>query len=132
MARSIFHLDGWWGRLGWEKAGHQPAPSHFDEPRRNFEDSLTLYELLQDKIIPLLQAMHGLLGRLGKNAKNSIASLLPRFNSARMVGSTLKNSICQQAIRAASCARTSMWRQESCGLEVEGRALDGRVVAAPR
>jgi starch phosphorylase len=83
-------LDGWWeegwdGENGW---AIKPAPSHFDDARRNFEDSLTLYELLQDRIIPLYYKRNGMGFSEGwvRLAKNSIATLLPRFNSARMVG----------------------------------------------
>ncbi|MEW6132140.1 MAG: alpha-glucan family phosphorylase [Pseudomonadota bacterium] len=83
-------LDGWWGE-GWDGENGwaiKPAPVHFDDARRNAEDSLTLYELLQDQIIPLYYKRNGMGYSEGwvKMAKHSIATLLPRFNSARMVG----------------------------------------------
>jgi starch phosphorylase len=83
-------LDGWWGE-GWDGENGwaiKPAPVHFDDARRNAEDSLTLYELLQDRIIPLYYRRNGMGFSEGwvKMAKHSIATLLPRFNSARMVG----------------------------------------------
>lgn len=81
--------DGWWeegydGSNGW---AIKPAPEYFDDERRNREDSQTLYELLQDQVIPMYYRR----GELGfspewvKMAKRSIASLLPQFNSTRMV-----------------------------------------------
>lgn len=81
--------DGWWdegydGSNGW---AIKPAPEYYDDERRNREDSQTLYELLQDQVIPMYYRS----GDLGfspewvKMAKHSIATLLPRFNSNRMV-----------------------------------------------
>ncbi|MGB0126063.1 MAG: alpha-glucan family phosphorylase [Rhodocyclaceae bacterium] len=83
-------LDGWWGegyngKNGW---GVKPASDALDEGRRNQEEARTMYELLQDSIIP----QYYNLGPMGfspgwvQMAKNSIASLLPRFNTARMLG----------------------------------------------
>ncbi len=87
-------LDGWWeegwdGNNGW---AIKPAPPHYDDARRNAEDSLTLYELLQDQVIPLYYNRNqmGLPEGWIKMAKQSIATLLPRFNSARMVGEYLE------------------------------------------
>ncbi len=86
-------LDGWWGegfdgKNGW---GIKPASDTLDEARRNHEEARTLYEILQDTIIPLYYD----LGPMGYSpgwvamAKNSIASLLPRFNSTRMLSEYL-------------------------------------------
>jgi starch phosphorylase len=83
-------LDGWWGegydgRNGW---GVKPASDALDDSRRNQEEGRTLYELLQDTIIPLYYN----LGPMGfspgwvQMSKRAIATLLPRFNTARMVG----------------------------------------------
>ncbi len=83
-------LDGWWGegydgKNGW---AIKPSPETVDDYRRNKEDSQTLYELLQDHVIPLYYARDRLGYSVGwvKMAKYSIASLLPRFNASRMVG----------------------------------------------
>jgi glycogen phosphorylase len=81
--------DGWWdegndGTNGW---AIKPAPEYYDDARRSREDSQTLYELLQDHVIPTYYRR----GELGFSpewvhmAKRSIATLLPRFNSTRMV-----------------------------------------------
>ncbi len=86
-------LDGWWdegydGKNGW---AIKPVSESFDEGRRTREEAKTLYELLQDHVIPMYYAR----GEMGyshewiKMAKHSIATLLPRFSSTRMVGEYL-------------------------------------------
>jgi starch phosphorylase len=86
-------LDGWWGEgytgdNGW---AIKPASEMLSDERRNLEEGRSLYELLQDKVIPLYYAR----GQLGfspewvQMAKRSIMTLLPRFNSERMVGEYL-------------------------------------------
>jgi starch phosphorylase len=81
--------DGWWdegydGSNGW---AIKPAPDYYDEIRRNREDSQTLYELLQDRVIPMYYRRNelGFSPEWVGMAKRSIATLLPRFNSTRMV-----------------------------------------------
>lgn len=86
-------LDGWWeeaydGRNGW---AIKPATSAADDKRRDQEEGRTLYELLQDNVVPLYYNR----GPLGYSpgwvalAKHSIASVLPRFNSSRMLSEYL-------------------------------------------
>ena len=94
-------LDGWWGE-GYEGgAGHEngwaikPISSAYDagvdEGRRDYEEARTLYELLQDRVTPMYYDR----GPMGYSpgwvamAKRSIATITPRFNSARMVGDYL-------------------------------------------
>ena len=85
--------DGWWdegydGANGW---AIKPVSESFDEERRNREESRALYELLQDQVVPLYYR-HCDLGYSQdwmRMAKRSIATLLPRFSSARMVGEYL-------------------------------------------
>ena len=87
-------LDGWWGEgyevrdgipNGW---AIKPASGHLDEARRDAEEARTLYELLQDQVVPTYYRT----GPMGYSpewvaiAKRSIASITPRFNVARMVG----------------------------------------------
>ena len=81
--------DGWWdegydGTNGWDI---KPAPEYYDDGRRNREDSQTLYELLQDQVIPMYYQRNelGFSPAWVKMAKRSIATLLPRFNATRMV-----------------------------------------------
>jgi starch phosphorylase len=83
-------LDGWWaegydGTNGW---AIKPVSDRCDEQRRNREEARTLYEILQDAVIPTFFDV----GPLGFSeawvamAKRSIATLLPRFNTERMLG----------------------------------------------
>jgi len=81
--------DGWWdegydGSNGW---AIKPAPEYLDEVRRDQEDSRDLYELLQDQVIPMYYRRNelGFSSEWVRMAKRSITTLLPRFNSARMV-----------------------------------------------
>jgi len=48
-------LDGWWdegydGSNGW---AIKPASDRLDDARRNQEEARTLYEILQDSVVPL-------------------------------------------------------------------------------
>jgi starch phosphorylase len=86
-------LDGWWGEGYNEHNGWaiKPVAENLDEARRNFEESRTLYELLQDHVVPTYYRR----GEMGysaewiRMAKQSIASILPRFSSTRMVNEYL-------------------------------------------
>jgi starch phosphorylase len=86
-------LDGWWdegydGKNGW---AIKPVSESFDDARRRSEEAKALYELLQDDVIPMYYRR----GEMGysadwiRMAKHSIATLLPRFSSTRMVGEYL-------------------------------------------
>ena len=86
-------LDGWWdegydGKNGW---AIKPVAESFDDARRNLEEAKALYELLQDHVIPTYYQR----GDMGYSpqwihlAKRSIATLLPRFSSRRMVSEYL-------------------------------------------
>jgi starch phosphorylase len=81
--------DGWWDE-GFE-AGNgwaiTPVPEELDSQRRNHEESRALYELLQDQVIPIYYARdgHGYSPAWLGMAKQSIATLLPRFSATRMV-----------------------------------------------
>lgn len=81
--------DGWWaegydGHNGW---AIKPASESLDMPRRQREEAQTLYEILQDQVIPLYydQGKTGYSEGWVRMAKYSITSLLPRYNSTRMV-----------------------------------------------
>ncbi|MEW6562012.1 MAG: alpha-glucan family phosphorylase [Pseudomonadota bacterium] len=82
-------LDGWWdegydGKNGW---AIKPVSETLPEPQRNREESQTLYELLQDHVIQAYYTRNkmGFSPEWVKMSKRSIATLLPRFNSTRMV-----------------------------------------------
>jgi len=83
-------LDGWWdegydGENGW---AIKPASPQLDPHRRDREEARTLYELLQDSVIPLYytRAEGGYAARWIRMAKRSMASLLPRYDASRMLG----------------------------------------------
>ena len=86
-------LDGWWdegydGHNGW---AIKPVGENMESARRDREEATTLYELLQDHVIPLYfkRGETGYSPEWVRMAKHSIASLLPRFSSTRMVSEYL-------------------------------------------
>lgn len=92
-AIDLSFLDGWWGE-GYDDKSEvpngwaiKPTSSHLDEARRNAEEARTLYELLQDQVIPTYYRA----GRMGYSpewvaiSKRSIATIAPRFNVIHMV-----------------------------------------------
>src|ERR1043165_2949604 len=83
-------LDGWWdegydGQNGW---AIKPASPQLDQHRRDREEARTLYELLQDAVVPLYykRAEGGYSAEWIRMAKRSMASLLPRYDASRMLG----------------------------------------------
>ena len=93
-ALNLSVLDGWWGE-GYDEGEDgiangwaiKPVPGHLSEAQRDAEEARTLYELLQDQVIPTYYRT----GSMGYSpewvamAKRSIATIAPRFNVIRMV-----------------------------------------------
>jgi glycogen phosphorylase len=83
-------LDGWWaegydGENGW---GIPPSIDHEDPAERDRQDAVALYEILQDEVLPLYYDRDAKLGYSPKwvdKCKRSMASVLPRFNSQRVM-----------------------------------------------
>jgi starch phosphorylase len=83
-------LDGWWaeaydGRNGW---GIPPSLEDHGSGDRDREDAVTLYEILQDEVIPLYYARDEKLGYSPgwvDKCKRAMVSSLPRFNSRRVL-----------------------------------------------
>ncbi len=82
-------LDGWWGegydgKNGW---AIKPGPENMDPVLRDKEESRDFYETLQDHVVPLYYSRDkaGYSSGWVKMAKDSMISLLPRYNAARMV-----------------------------------------------
>ncbi len=87
-------LDGWWAEAydgrherknGW---GIPPTVDVPDEAERDRQDAVTLYEILQDEVIPLYYARPQGLNyspEWVRLCKNSMASVLPHFNSERVL-----------------------------------------------
>jgi starch phosphorylase len=86
-------LDGWWGESydGYNGWAIKPVAEVLSEEIRTREETRTLYELLQDHVVPLYYD-HGKMGfspNWIKMSKRSMATIMPRFNSKRMVGEYL-------------------------------------------
>jgi len=82
-------LDGWWGEgyngeNGW---GIAPHGAQFDEAFRNQEEAKDLLNILENEVIPLyfVRNGYGYSEPWVKMSKASMKSLIPRFNSQRMV-----------------------------------------------
>ncbi len=82
-------LDGWWGEAytgdnGW---AIKPAASDADPARRDAEESRTMYELLQDHVLPLYydRVAGGYSPGWIRMAKRSIATILAQYRASRMV-----------------------------------------------
>ena len=81
-------LDGWWaegydGQNGWAIA----STSNDNEGDRDRDDAQTLYELLEDEVIPLYYARNELGFSPGwvAKAKHSMATIVPHFNMRRVL-----------------------------------------------
>jgi starch phosphorylase len=87
-------LDGWWAeaydareahRNGW---GIPPALDTQGVADRDKQDAVTLYEILQDEVVPLYYARNaktGLSPGWVAACKRSMASILPAFNNERVL-----------------------------------------------
>jgi glycogen phosphorylase len=82
-------LDGWWdegydGENGW---AIKPASPQLDQHRRDREEARTLYELLQDSVVPTYykRSEGSYSSEWIRMAKRSMASLLPRYDASRML-----------------------------------------------
>jgi starch phosphorylase len=87
-------LDGWWAeaydgrhehRNGW---GIPPTSDTQDAADRDRQDAVTLYEIVQDEVIPLYYARDEKLGFSPEwvaLCKRSMASILPVFNNERVL-----------------------------------------------
>jgi starch phosphorylase len=100
--------DGWWaegydGANGW---AIKPASSALEAARRDAEEARTLYELLQDQVVPLYYARNGEGWSPGwvAMAKQSMASVAPRFNSMRMLQEYADRLYAPAAARGARLA----------------------------
>jgi starch phosphorylase len=81
-------LDGWWaeafdGSNGWAI----PSSAADSDGKRDEEDARSLYELLQDEVIPLYYERNaqGLPSGWIAKAKHSMATIIPAFNTRRMM-----------------------------------------------
>ena len=87
-------MDGWWregydGHNGWSIGGdEQPADAHVQDT----QDSQFLYEVLSEKIIPEFydRDTNGLPHKWIKRMRRAIATLVPQYNTHRMVAEYVK------------------------------------------
>ncbi len=93
-------LDGWWaeaydGRRGSKNGwGIPPGRDDQGDADRDRQDSTTLYEILQDEVVPLYYARDARLGyspEWVQLCKRSMASVLPAFNSERVLRDYLRD-----------------------------------------
>ena len=107
-------LDGWWaeaydGKNGW---GIPPAVDAQNAGDRDRQDATTLYEIMQDEVIPLYYARDE---RTGFSpdwvalCKRSMASVLPHFNSERVLRDYIQNFY-MPAARAGRAAAEGEFR----------------------
>jgi len=87
--------DGWWGEgfngeNGWAITPHGPQ---YDSAYRDREEAQELLDILEKQVIPLYYARngHGYSEDWVKKSKKSMKSLIPRFNSVRMVMDYVQN-----------------------------------------
>jgi starch phosphorylase len=121
-------LDGWWDEayapgLGWPIGRDRTVP---DEKTQDDRDGQSLYDTLEKQIIPLFYSCEDgqLPGRWISYMKNSIAELVPRFNSNRMVKEYCQDYYSQAMVRSHELAA------ESCAAAKELAAWKARVSAA--
>ena len=87
--------DGWWGEgyqpgNGW---AIKPAIGVSDAARRDSDEARSLYEILQNHAVPMYydRVPAGYSPAWLRMAKRSMATLLPRFNSRRMLNEYVEN-----------------------------------------
>ena len=118
-------LDGWWGegydgKNGW---AIKPVSESLSEEMRTREETRTLYELLQDQVVPLYYG-HSKMGFSPdwvKMSKRSMATILPRFNSKRMVSEYLAKCYLPATVQYR------LYRQNKCENSNNIAAWKGRV-----
>jgi len=82
--------DGWWdeGYDGDNGFAIKPGSPELEPQRRDREEARTLYEILQDRVVPLYynRSNGGYSPEWIRLGKRSMASLLPRYDASRMLG----------------------------------------------
>lgn len=116
--------DGWWAEAffkrdnlanGWMINPHEPG---FDPQRRDDDEASELLDILERSVIPkyFTRNSSGIPKAWVKMSKKSISTILPRFNSARMVGDYLK----QHYAPASSHGHNLASNDAHLGLELAG------------
>ena len=105
-------LDGWWaegydGSNGW---AIPPSTEDQSSEERDRQDSTTLYEILQDEVIPLYYARDQKLGYSPgwvEMCKRSMVTSLPHFNSQRVLHDYARSFYGPAAIQGRTFAADS-------------------------
>jgi starch phosphorylase len=103
-APNLSIADGWWpeaynGENGWLISDGR----HFDnEELQDYEDSSSFYDLLEHQVIPLYyhERKKGVPVAWVKMMKESMASIIPAFSAARMLGEYARDAYVPAARRA--------------------------------
>jgi glycogen phosphorylase len=121
-------LDGWWdegydGTNGW---AIKPASSAMAQDIRDHEEAHTLYEILQDHMLPLYYARDGLAHSPGwvRMAKRAMTTVLPRFNAERMLGEYVAK------FYAPAATRGRQYQADGCAAAADVARWKARVRAA--
>jgi starch phosphorylase len=119
-------LDGWWGegydgKNGW---AIPPSSEAVEPEKRDEEEAQTLYELLQDQVIPMFYRMTnmGHSPEWIQMAKHSIASLLPKYSASRMLLEYVSGSYVPAARQGRrysedgykGAVEVAAWKQKVC------------------
>ena len=123
-------LDGWWGEgydgtNGW---AIKPAPTYMDDYRRNKEDSQTLYEILQDQVVPQYYD-RGKMGYSPEWVRRPSARSAPCCRASIPTGwwaNTCPVSTCRPAARANCTPAMAMQTQRIFRSGKPRSALPGR------
>jgi starch phosphorylase len=121
-------LDGWWGEgydggNGWAIKPATGAPS---AERRDQDELRSLFELLQDYVVPLYynRGPAGHAPGWVAMAKRSLVTLLPRFNTARMLTEYLGRYY------APAASQGERYLRDACRAARDVSACKARVRAA--
>ena len=116
-------LDGWWdegydGTNGW---AIKPASDRIEQAARDLDEAHTLYEILQDHMLPLYYAREGLTHSPGwvRMAKRAMTTILPRFNAERMLtdyltkfyGPAAQRGRAYQDAQCATAGEIARWKE---------------------
>ncbi len=134
-------LDGWWpesydGQNGW---AIKPSPHNDNEQLRDYEDARTLYEILQYEVIPLYydQGKYGYSEGWVKKAKRSMATVLPQFNTMRMLNDYLRKlylpaSRQGQRLNRDNCAKARELADWKALVRAKWAGVQARLLTAPQ
>jgi glycogen phosphorylase len=99
-------LDGWWAEAYDGENGWAIPSSTADAGKRDAEDARSLYEILQDEVAPLYYERDaaGVPARWIHKAKRSMATILPCFNTRRMLANYVTGLYAPAALQGARLA----------------------------